>query len=84
MLNTTIGYVRFLSMTIEEFSSSPALSGILTQDESFAIFMNIGSRDKWPMPTQLSLSRQPRRDSSRFEHGVDDAGSSGRNTSSPR
>ena len=67
-------------MTPEEFSSSPALSGILTQDESFAIFMNIGSPDKWPMPAQFSLSREPRRVSRRFDHGLEDACSSDRNT----
>jgi len=71
-------------MTPEEFASSPALSGILTQDEGFAILMNLSSRDKWPMPTQLSLSREPRRVGRRFDHGLDDACSSGRNTPARR
>ena len=47
-------------MTNEEFANSPAISGILTKDESLAVMMNIGSRDKWPMPSQLSSSRQQR------------------------
>jgi len=48
-------------MTPDEFASSPALSGILTESECLAILMNISSRDKWPMPSQLSVSRQQRR-----------------------
>ena len=47
-------------MTNEEFANSPAISGILTKDESLAVMMNISCRDKWPMPSQLSSSRQQR------------------------
>ena len=65
VLNTTIGQIRFLSMTPDEFASSPALSGILTESECLAILMNMSSRDKWPMPSQLSTSRQQRRFDSR-------------------
>lgn len=54
-----------ISMTPDEFASSPALSGILTESECLAILMNMSSRDKWPMPSQLSMSRQQRRLDSR-------------------
>ncbi|KAK4005709.1 BTB/POZ domain-containing protein 2-like [Daphnia magna] len=60
VLANIIGHIRFLTMTNEEFASSPAMSGILTQEESFAVLMNISCRDKWQMPSQLSSSRQSR------------------------
>ena len=60
VLANIIGHIRFLTMTNEDFANSPAMSGILTQEESFAILMNISCRDKWPMPSQLSSSRQSR------------------------
>jgi hypothetical protein len=60
VLVNIIGHIRFLTMTNEDFANSPAMSGILTQEESFAILMNISCRDKWPMPSQLSSSRQSR------------------------
>jgi hypothetical protein len=34
-------------MTNEDFAYSPAMTGILTQEESFAILMNISCRDNW-------------------------------------
>ena len=55
-------------MTSEEFAAGPALSGVLTQEESFAILMNLSSRDKWPMPTQLSSSRLQRGGGSFIQH----------------
>ena len=47
-------------MTGEEFAARPAVSGILTQEETLAILINISSRDKWPMPAHLSDCRLPR------------------------
>ncbi len=52
-----------MTMTPAEFKSSPAtLSGILTTDECLSIFANFIGRDdeKWPMPSQLSASKEPR------------------------
>ena len=46
-------------MTNEEFANSPAMSGILTQDEIFDV-MNIRYRYNWPLSSQLSSSRQQR------------------------
>ena len=48
VLVNIIGHIRFLTMTNEDFANSPAMSGILTQEESFAILMNISFRDKCP------------------------------------
>ncbi len=41
-------------MKPEEFVSTPALSGILTQEESFAILMNLNNPGSLPMPLHLS------------------------------
>lgn len=60
ILASIVVHIRFLTMTSEEFAAGPALCGILTQEESFAILMNLSSRDKWPMPTHLSSSRLQR------------------------
>ena len=56
-----IGHIRFLAMTPEEFASSPVCSGILTESECLAVFMNLNSRENWPMPSPLSTSKQMRR-----------------------
>ncbi len=61
MLNEIIYEVRFFTMTSEEFSSSPALSGILTERECMAIFMNLNNSGSWPEPARLSICRTPRR-----------------------
>ena len=54
MLGNIVGDIRFLAMKPEEFASSPALSGILTQEESFAILMNLNNPGGWPMPLHFS------------------------------
>ena len=61
MLNEIIYEVRFFTMTSEEFSSSPALSGILTERECMAIFMNLNNPGSWPDPPRLSTCRTPRK-----------------------
>ncbi|XP_012215292.1 BTB/POZ domain-containing protein 6-B [Linepithema humile] len=42
--------IRFLSLTPEEFAEGVGVSPLLTQDEAFAILMNISCRNKIPMP----------------------------------
>jgi len=49
-------------MKPEEFASSPTLSKILTQEECFAISMNLNTPDSMPMPSYLSSCRIQRRD----------------------
>jgi len=49
-------------MKPEEFASSPSLSGILTQEERFAISVNLNNPDSLPMPLHLSSCRDQRRE----------------------
>lgn len=71
MLCEILKGVRFLAMKPEEFASTPALSEILTEEERFAIFMNLSKLDSFPMPPHLSSCRNLRGSSyfSRREHG---------------
>lgn len=55
-----IGHIRFLAMTPEEFATGPATSGILTNDECLAVFMNLNSRVQTPLPPPLSNERKTR------------------------
>jgi len=57
-----ISHIRFLAMTPEEFATSPACSGILTNEECLSVFMNLNSRVHFIMPIQLSLSRNRRQE----------------------
>ena len=71
MLGEIIDAVRFLVMKPEEFASSPALSGILTNEECMAIVVNsFNNPSSLPMPLHLSSCRNQRRSfSSRRENG---------------
>ena len=71
MLGDIINEIRFLSMSSEEFASTPVLSGILEEKECMAIFMNLNNPGSLPMPLHLSASRDHRGSSffSRREHG---------------
>ena len=42
-LVTVIFAIRYLTFTDSEFAAGPAQSGLLTQEESFAILMNISA-----------------------------------------
>ena len=64
MLGDLINEIRFLSMTSEEFASTPVLSGILTEKECMAIFMNLNNPGSLPMPLHLSSCKTPRRQAS--------------------
>lgn len=61
MLGDLISEIRFLSMTSEEFASTPVLSGILTEKECVAIFMNLNNPGSLPMPLHLSSCKMKRR-----------------------
>ena len=60
MLHKIIGDIWFLAMKLEELTSSPALSGILTEEESSAIFKNLNNLDRLSMPDHLSTCRYQR------------------------
>jgi hypothetical protein len=42
-LGEAIFLIRYLTFTASEFAAGPAQSGLLTQEESFAILMNISA-----------------------------------------
>ena len=53
--------IRFLTLTPQEFAEGPGKSLLLTQEEAFAILMNISSsKSKVPMPTGFSSNTQSR------------------------
>lgn len=64
MLGDIINEIRFLSMTSEEFASTPVLSGILTEKECMAIFMNLNNPGSLPMQLHLSSCKTQRREAS--------------------
>lgn len=63
VLGSAIGKIRFLTLTPAEFAEGPALSPLLTKDESFAILMNISSKTatKVPLPESFSMCSVPRK-----------------------
>lgn len=63
VLGPAIGKIRFLTLTPAEFAEGPALSPLLSQDESFAILLNISSKTnvKLPPPENFSTSSTPRK-----------------------
>ncbi|XP_066603872.1 BTB/POZ domain-containing protein 6 [Prorops nasuta] len=53
--------IKFLTLTPQEFAKGPGMSALLTQDESFAILMNIlNCGNKQPMPEGFSVSKEKR------------------------
>lgn len=51
VIGNALSKIRFLSLTPHEFAEGPGLSPLLTQDEAFAIIMNIlCSGNRAPMP----------------------------------
>jgi len=68
-LGEAIHLVRYLTFTASEFAAGPAQSGLLTQEESFAILMNISAPGSWEIPDhmasleRMSVRRKDPRDS---------------------
>ncbi|KDR23977.1 BTB/POZ domain-containing protein 6-B-like isoform X2 [Zootermopsis nevadensis] len=63
VLGPAVGKIRFLTLTPSQFAEGPALSPLLTQDESFAILLNISSTSascKLPLPEGFSNSVESR------------------------
>ena len=52
--------MRYLTMNGTTFANGPAMSGLLTPEESLAIVMNILTPGKWPLPDYLDGSTAPR------------------------
>ncbi|XP_037085855.1 BTB/POZ domain-containing protein 2-like [Pollicipes pollicipes] len=60
VLGDALYRVRYLTMNGQTFANGPAVSGLLTQEESLAIVMNILTPGKWPLPDYLDSSCTPR------------------------
>ena len=53
-------FFRFLTLTAAQFADGPALSGILSQEESFSLLMNISSFGATTVPENFTTNRTPR------------------------
>ncbi|XP_068241439.1 BTB/POZ domain-containing protein 2-like [Palaemon carinicauda] len=51
VLGDCLSLIRFLTMSPTEFTNGPALSGLLVQEESFSLLMNISSPGVAPIPS---------------------------------
>lgn len=61
VIGNALSKIRFLSLSAHEFADGPGVSSLLTQDESFAILMNIlCSGNKTPMPEGFSTNMNSR------------------------
>ncbi|XP_076359811.1 BTB/POZ domain-containing protein 6-like isoform X1 [Tachypleus tridentatus] len=60
ILSSTLPYIRFLTMTSEEFCKGPAKSGLLSMDECLGVFMNLAIPGIVTMPLGLSTERDKR------------------------
>ncbi|KAK3921128.1 BTB/POZ domain-containing protein 6-B [Frankliniella fusca] len=65
VLHGTVGKIRFLTLTPSQFAERPAVSQLLSQDEAFAILVNISSPNtttlSLPLPEGFTSSRVPRK-----------------------
>ena len=61
MLSDALFLIRYLTFPPAEFASGPATSELLTQEESFAILMNISAPGSWDLPDYLCKVREPRK-----------------------
>ena len=53
---------RYMTLTAAEFAAGPAQSGLLSQQESFAILMNISCPGSWDLPAHMEPNTELRRD----------------------
>jgi hypothetical protein len=60
-LGSVLSHLRFLTLTPAQFADGPALSEILSRDESFAILLNISSPGRVSMPDGLCTRTDRRR-----------------------
>ena len=62
---------RYLTLTAAEFAAGPAQSGLLSQQESFAILMNISCPGSWDLPSHMEPSQELRRDPAKQQLALD-------------
>lgn len=60
VLGECIGQIRFLTLSPTEFANSPAVSGLLAQEESFTLLMNISSPGVTPVPSPFCNNNKKR------------------------
>lgn len=64
VLHGSVGKIRFLTLTPSQFAERPAVSQLLSQDEAFAILVNISSPNTTtltlPLPEGFTSSRESR------------------------
>jgi len=65
VLGETLYLIRYLTLTAAEFAAGPAQSGILLQQESFSILMNISCPGSWDLPTYMANIGEQRKDPGR-------------------
>lgn len=64
VLGPAVNKIRFLTLTPSQFAEGPALSPLLSRDESYALLVNISSTSatcKFPLPEGFSNSVESRR-----------------------
>ena len=66
MLGDTLYLIRYLTLSAAEFAAGPAQSGILLQQESFSILMNISCPGSWELPEYMAGMAEPRKDPGRL------------------
>ncbi|XP_076311019.1 BTB/POZ domain-containing protein 2-like [Tachypleus tridentatus] len=58
VLGKLLYYVRYLVMSLEEFSLGPAISGVLSDEEKNSLMKRLKGESLCPLPDQLSGRRQ--------------------------
>ena len=66
VLGDTLYLIRYLTLSAAEFAAGPAQSGILLQQESFSILMNISCPGSWELPEYMAGMAEPRKDPGRL------------------
>eukprot|EP00092_Neocalanus_flemingeri_P027539 GFUD01029878.1.p1 GENE.GFUD01029878.1~~GFUD01029878.1.p1 ORF type:complete len:558 (-),score=157.37 GFUD01029878.1:326-1999(-) len=75
VLGDALYLIRYLSLSAAEFAAGPAQSGILLQQESFSILMNISCPGSWELPDHMAKIAEARRDPGRVVEVLQDCGS---------
>jgi len=71
ILGEVLFLIRYLTLTAAEFAAGPAQSGLLTQQESFAILMNISCPGSWDLPKHMNEILEARKDPSVEDAALD-------------
>merc|ERR1719186_1022622 len=75
VLGDALYLIRYLALSAAEFAAGPAQSGILLQQESFSILMNISCPGSWELPDHMAKIAEARRNPGRVVEVLQDCGS---------